>query len=166
VGHVVDVMTELHPQQAASATDRISVFTNLWNAHYQDLWRFCLRRCASPELAEEPLHESFTVAWKRIDDMPDGAQARRRQPGERRSSIRSPAAVPGRRIRRQLIVARSELHTLPMSARELHTLPMSARELHTLPMSARELHTLREAWDNRGMSFSSTWQDDAMRVTS
>jgi RNA polymerase sigma factor (sigma-70 family) len=57
----------------ASTTER---FQELFEAHYRDLMAYAIRRCASPEDAEDLVAETFTVAWRRFDDLPSGNQTR------------------------------------------------------------------------------------------
>lgn len=51
-------------------------FDELFRAHYADLYRYAVRRCPSSEDAEDLVAETFTVAWRRIHDVPDGNEAR------------------------------------------------------------------------------------------
>ena len=45
-------------------------FEAIFAAHYGDVHRYALRR-AEPPLAEEIVNETFLVAWRRFDDVPD-----------------------------------------------------------------------------------------------
>ena len=51
-------------------------FREIYDANYDDLWRYCLRRAHSPEEAEEALAETFATAWRRLDSVPEHAAAR------------------------------------------------------------------------------------------
>jgi len=81
----------------ASATDetdsdaswRRHRFRMLYDANYDDLWRYCLRRAANAEEAEEALNETFTVAWRRLDIVPTGDEARPWLFGVARNQLRS-----------------------------------------------------------------------------
>jgi RNA polymerase sigma factor (sigma-70 family) len=45
-------------------------FTRLYDAHYRSVLRFALLR-ASPDVAEDVVNETFLVAWRRLDRLPD-----------------------------------------------------------------------------------------------
>jgi len=45
-------------------------FEALFHEHYAAVHRYALRR-AEPPLAEEVVNETFLVAWRRLDDVPD-----------------------------------------------------------------------------------------------
>jgi DNA-directed RNA polymerase specialized sigma24 family protein len=47
-----------------------------FRAHYRDVAAYCLRRCASPEDAEEAATEVFATAWRRIAKLPPEPAAR------------------------------------------------------------------------------------------
>lgn len=61
------------PASTRSASDR---FDALFRAHYADLYRYAVRRCATSEDAEDLVAEVFAVAWRRLDDLPPGDEAR------------------------------------------------------------------------------------------
>jgi RNA polymerase sigma-70 factor, ECF subfamily len=48
----------------------------LFEAHAADLYRYAYRRCASEHDAEEVVAETFAVAWRRREDLPQGEPAR------------------------------------------------------------------------------------------
>jgi len=50
-------------------------FDPLFEAHYQEIYRFCIRRLGFDD-AEDATAEVFAVAWRRIDDMPSGVDDR------------------------------------------------------------------------------------------
>ena len=49
-------------------------FRALYEAHYGDVLAYCRRR--APDVAEDAVAETFTVAWRRLDDVPPGHEAR------------------------------------------------------------------------------------------
>jgi RNA polymerase sigma factor (sigma-70 family) len=71
-------------------------FEAIFAAHYGDVHRYALRR-AEPPLAEEVVNETFLVAWRRLEDVPEDAlpwlygTARRVLANQRRSAGRSAA---------------------------------------------------------------------------
>jgi len=67
------------PQGPQTASDspqgprRTERFRKIYDSTHDDLWRYCLRRTASPDIAEDVLGETFAVAWRRLDDVPPAA---------------------------------------------------------------------------------------------
>lgn len=56
--------------------NRHEKFEALYAAHVKDLLSYALRRSASTHDAVETLSEAMLVAWRRIDDVPEGIEAR------------------------------------------------------------------------------------------
>lgn len=55
---------------------RVAHFREMYDANYDDLWRYCLRRSESPAIAEEVLSDTFAVAWQKLDAAPRGDDSR------------------------------------------------------------------------------------------
>ncbi|RCG32274.1 RNA polymerase sigma factor [Sphaerisporangium album] len=51
-------------------------FEEIYTAHYAEILAYVRRRTASSDDAADALAETFTTAWRRLDDVPDGARAR------------------------------------------------------------------------------------------
>jgi RNA polymerase sigma factor (sigma-70 family) len=51
-------------------------FARLYADHGADILAYALRRAAQPDDAAEILAETFLVAWRRLEDVPSGAEAR------------------------------------------------------------------------------------------
>lgn len=51
-------------------------FAATFRAHYQDLYRYAVRRCASTQDAEDLVAETFAVAWRRREDLPPRDEVR------------------------------------------------------------------------------------------
>ncbi|GGK70517.1 DNA-directed RNA polymerase sigma-70 factor [Planomonospora parontospora subsp. parontospora] len=51
-------------------------FEEIYTAHYPDLLAYVRRRTHSPDDAADALAETFTTAWRRLDDVPEGHAAR------------------------------------------------------------------------------------------
>jgi len=51
-------------------TDRRARFEQLYEAHVDQVMRYCLRHVAPAE-AEDAVADTFTVAWRRFDELPD-----------------------------------------------------------------------------------------------
>lgn len=91
------------------------LFRRLFDAHFDDLWRFARRRCASGADADDIAAQVFAVAWRRRDELPDpGVRlwlfgvARHVLANHRRSNQRQ------RRLQLRLIDNhRDDLHNLP-----------------------------------------------------
>lgn len=47
------------------------LFRRLFEAHFDDLWRFARRRCASAADADDVAAQVFAVAWRRRHELPD-----------------------------------------------------------------------------------------------
>ena len=51
-------------------------FRALADRHLNDVWRFARRRCNSADDADDVTAETFAVAWRRHDELPEGDSAR------------------------------------------------------------------------------------------
>lgn len=51
-------------------------FSRLYEEHERQILRYALRRCDEPEDAADVVAETFLVAWRRLGDVPLGAEAR------------------------------------------------------------------------------------------
>ncbi|MFC6086346.1 RNA polymerase sigma factor [Sphaerisporangium aureirubrum] len=51
-------------------------FEEMYTANYADLLGYVRRRTESADDAADALAETFTTAWRRLDDVPEGEQAR------------------------------------------------------------------------------------------
>lgn len=67
----------------------------LFEAHFDDVWRFARRRCATTEDADDIAAETFAIASRRADELPPGRErlwlfgvARRVLANQRRSTAR------------------------------------------------------------------------------
>lgn len=56
--------------------NRHEKFEAMYAAHVEDLLSYALRRSANTHDAVETLSEAMLVAWRRIDDVPEGIEAR------------------------------------------------------------------------------------------
>lgn len=63
-------------EPSAAHNWRVERFRRLYDANYDDLWRYCLRRSANPAAAEDALSETMAVVWRKLDDVPAGAGGR------------------------------------------------------------------------------------------
>lgn len=56
--------------------DRTVGFEATFNATYEAICGYVLRRCSSPHDAADVVAETFAIAWRRVDEMPTGDAAR------------------------------------------------------------------------------------------
>ena len=56
--------------------DREAGFEATFNATYEAIAGYALRRCSSPHDAADVVAETFAIAWRRVDEMPTGDAAR------------------------------------------------------------------------------------------
>lgn len=56
--------------------ERRSRFENLYAANYPSILAYALRRTQTPDDAADVVAETFLAAWRRIDDVPAGREAR------------------------------------------------------------------------------------------
>lgn len=56
--------------------DRTARFEEIYAATYEPILGYAVRRCSSPEDAADVVAETFTVAWRRFDELPAGEKAR------------------------------------------------------------------------------------------
>ncbi|MFC4116704.1 RNA polymerase sigma factor [Nonomuraea zeae] len=56
--------------------DRKQRFEEIYDAHYPDILAYVRRRTSSHEDAADILAETFTIAWRRLDDVPPDRAAR------------------------------------------------------------------------------------------
>lgn len=56
--------------------DRKRRFEAVYAATYDQILGYAVRRCDSPEDAADVVAETFTVAWRRMDRLPQGDEAR------------------------------------------------------------------------------------------
>lgn len=100
--------------------DRFRLF---YAAHFDALLAYALRRVARPEDAADVVADAFLVAWRRVDDLPPGDEARlwlygvarkvlanQHRGGRRRDRL-------GQRLREQLSHAASRDHAVDVTER-------------------------------------------------
>ncbi|TDC67701.1 sigma-70 family RNA polymerase sigma factor [Actinomadura sp. GC306] len=56
--------------------DREARFEAMYAATYEPILGYVLRRCSSPDDAADIVAETFTIAWRRLDEIPAGDRAR------------------------------------------------------------------------------------------
>ncbi|NDU73395.1 sigma-70 family RNA polymerase sigma factor [Actinomadura sp. DSM 109109] len=56
--------------------DRKARFESIYAETYEPIMGYVLRRCPSPDDAADVVAETFTIAWRRLEDVPPGHRAR------------------------------------------------------------------------------------------
>ncbi|MEU6724600.1 sigma-70 family RNA polymerase sigma factor [Nonomuraea wenchangensis] len=56
--------------------DPRSRFVEIYESAYEPILGYVLRRCQHPEDAADVVAETFTTAWRRIEELPEGDEAR------------------------------------------------------------------------------------------
>ncbi|GGL32776.1 RNA polymerase sigma factor [Planomonospora parontospora] len=69
-------MTSPRRKEQRGPPDPQRRFEEIYTAHYPGLLAYVRRRTASPDDAADALAETFTTAWRRLDDVPEGHAAR------------------------------------------------------------------------------------------
>src|SRR3954463_3427484 len=67
---------ELLPSPEPPVDDDKVRFEALYTATYEPILGYALRRCSSPHDAADVVAETFSIAWRRFDDIPSGDSAR------------------------------------------------------------------------------------------
>jgi RNA polymerase sigma factor (sigma-70 family) len=120
-------------------------FEELYAAHRVPLLGYALRRTDNTDDAADVLAETFLTAWRRLDEIPPGSQARLWLYGTARRVL----ANQHRGERRRLALAdrlKSELAVSYRAAEQAGGLADIAAALNKMPESDRELLAL-SAWE-------------------
>ncbi|MFG2088732.1 MULTISPECIES: RNA polymerase sigma factor [unclassified Spirillospora] len=56
--------------------DRKARFEAMYAATYEPILGYVLRRCPSPDDAADVVAETFTIAWRRLEEIPSGGRSR------------------------------------------------------------------------------------------
>ena len=68
--------SEEFPLRPDHKSDREAAFRLLYEQNFARLVGYALRRSATPEDAADAVADTFLVAWRRLDDVPEGEEAR------------------------------------------------------------------------------------------
>ncbi|MEV0148732.1 MULTISPECIES: sigma-70 family RNA polymerase sigma factor [unclassified Nonomuraea] len=79
---------------------RTARFEAVYKATYGQITAYAARRCDSPQDAADVVADTFTVAWRRVDELPEGEQATLWLFGVARKVLANHRRVDGRRTGR------------------------------------------------------------------
>jgi RNA polymerase sigma-70 factor (ECF subfamily) len=124
--------------------EALADFERRFERTYADVHRYCARRCASPEDAEEATTDVFAIAWRRRAEVPAEPEDRLWLFGVARHVVRNQVRSAQRRER--LVARLREIAAAGPAVTEPVGPGTVARALHALPESDREL-LLLAAWE-------------------
>lgn len=95
--------------ESTGRLERRDRFREVYDANYERILGYAVRRTDSVEDAHDVVNDTFLVAWRRLDDVPDGDRARLWLYGTARRTLAN--HYRGRRRRRRLV---ARLHAEPI----------------------------------------------------
>jgi RNA polymerase sigma factor (sigma-70 family) len=111
---------------------RVARFEAVYTDSYEQILGYATRRCDNAEDAADIVAETFAVAWRKIDTMPSGHEARLWLYGVARNVLAN--------HRRGLVRSRSRNVALDMDVADLYAYsPEGSVELGTIARAFREL---------------------------
>lgn len=126
--------------------DRSSRFEAVYTASFNQILGYALRRCHSPEDAADVVAETFAIAWRRIDDVPPGEQARLWLYGVARNVLANHRRGSARRADLSAALAAQFAGRYERGPEDGGDTETILRTLRELPATDRELLTL-VAWE-------------------
>lgn len=130
-------------------------FERFFAAHFDPIWRFARRRCSCAADADDLTSETFAVAWRRRDQLPDGDDARlwlfgaaRLALANHRRSARRRSSLDARVESEAMAAGPTEDPAQIVVGREDQTV---GRALASLDSDDRDLLMMR-AWDGLAVS--------------
>ena len=125
--------------------DPESRFEEIYGSSYGPLLGYALRRCPDPEDAADVVAETFMVAWRRIEEVPRGGEAKLWLFGVARKVLANQRRGE-RRHEQRTAALRAELAASPLVAEPPAEDSQVGRVFRTLSDDDRELLSL-VAWD-------------------
>ncbi|MGW0805690.1 RNA polymerase sigma factor [Nonomuraea sp. NPDC002799] len=126
--------------------DPESRFEEIYGSSYGPLLGYALRRCPDPDDAADVVAETFVIAWRRIEEVPTGDEARLWLYGVARKVLANQRRGE-RRHERRTAALRAELAASPLVAEPPDADPTHVGKVfRTLSDDDRELLTL-VAWE-------------------
>ncbi|GAA1567556.1 hypothetical protein GCM10009678_57970 [Actinomadura kijaniata] len=117
-------------------------FAELYERNFRPLLGYALRRCASADDAADVVAETFAVAWRRADELPEGDDARLWLYGAARRTLANHRRGEQRHALRTAAL-RAELAAVPVNEPDV---PVVGEVFRGLPEADRELLSL-VAWE-------------------
>jgi RNA polymerase sigma factor (sigma-70 family) len=146
--------------------DRARRFEAMYTATFNRITGYALRRCLSPEDAADVVAETFAIAWRRIDDVPGGDQARLWLYGVARNVLANHRRGCARRDELSAALAEQVAGGYERSPEEHAEAWAVLRILAELPVRDRELLML-VAWEGLDHGEIATvlqWSRNAVRL--
>jgi RNA polymerase sigma factor (sigma-70 family) len=112
-----------HLRDVANPTEREEQFRQLFLAEYRHVLAYALRRTSNLAEAQDAVADSFTVAWRRLEDAPAGESARPWLYGIARHAIANQ-----RRAQRRLLAVRERLRLQRPALPDVQTTAESRHE--------------------------------------
>ncbi|WP_188194500.1 RNA polymerase sigma factor [Nonomuraea sp. SYSU D8015] len=126
--------------------DRRDRFEAVYTQTYERILGYAMRRCDSPEDAADVVAETFAIAWRRMDAMPAGDEARLWLYGVARNVLANHRRGQDRRRTRHVALDADLADLYARSSAGGDELGVIARALRELPEADRELISL-VAWE-------------------
>ncbi|GAA3747099.1 RNA polymerase sigma factor [Plantactinospora mayteni] len=126
--------------------ERTARFEAIYAATFSRILGFALRRCDGPEDAADVVAETFAIAWRRMDAVPPGDQARLWLYGVARNVLANHRRQVARRHDLSAALAAEVAHLYQPSAEESAELGTVGEVLRGLPDDDREILSL-VAWE-------------------
>jgi RNA polymerase sigma factor (sigma-70 family) len=126
--------------------ERKARFEAIYAATFHRILGFAVRRCDSPEDAADVVAETFAIAWRRMDVLPTGDQARLWLYGVARNVLANHRRQAARRHDLSVALAAEVTSLYQRSAEECAEFGAIGQVLRGLPDDDRELLSL-VAWE-------------------
>ncbi|MFI6497376.1 RNA polymerase sigma factor [Nonomuraea typhae] len=126
--------------------ERLARFEAVYQQTYGQITAYVARRCASPQDAADVVAETFTVAWRRVDELPGGEEATLWLYGVARKVLANHHKTAGRRLARNVALDTEMADLYAAAPDEGDGVAAVSAVFRTLPDDDRELLAL-VAWE-------------------
>jgi RNA polymerase sigma factor (sigma-70 family) len=135
-----DALRNPRPDRASERKDR---FESIYEVNFAPILGYAMRRTASADDAADVVAQTFLTAWRRLDEVPDGSQARLWLYGVARRVLANYRRGERRRAELSSRLSGELVHRYPEYSGELAAVAVVFR---SLPEADRELLALA-AWE-------------------